>query len=315
MSGAVRTIFFGSGSFGVPILEALAEDPRISLLAVVTAPDRPAGRDARPTSTPVGARAAELGLPLLQPVRLRSEEAITAIRELRADLGVLADYGQIVPPAVLEAPRLGILNVHPSTLPRHRGATPIQATIAAGDGEAGVSLIRMDAGVDTGPLVATRAWALDGTEHAPQLEAEAARRGVRLLRETLEGWLAGEIQPVPQAATVEPPTRRLRRDDARLDPSRSAIELERRIRANEPWPGAFLETSAGRVIVLNARVGPGRAGDAPGALVDDEGRLALATADGRLILERVQLAGRRPVGGLEFLRGRRGLAGTMAGRP
>ena len=172
-----------------------------------------------------------MGLPLLQPVRVRSPEAIAAIAELRPDLGVLADYGQIIPPTVLAIPPHGILNVHPSALPRHRGASPIAATIAAGDPAAAVTLIQMDEGLDSGPVVASESWPLDGTETAPELEAEAARRGAALLVGTIDDWIAGRRPALPQAdigrqpdasapARGRPPRPEPRRGGARAPGSR-----------------------------------------------------------------------------------------------
>lgn len=305
-----RTVFFGSGDFAVPILEALAAEPRVQLVGVVTAPDRPAGRSKALTPTPVARRAAALELRLLQPSRVRAREAVAEIAALAPDLGVLADYGQIIPRALLDLPRHGILNVHPSLLPRHRGATPIPSTIAEGDPQAGVSIIRMDDGIDTGPIVGSRAWALSGTERAPDLEAEAARRGARLLGEILGTWLDSGLQARPQEDEGASVTRPFRREDARLDPSRPARDLERLVRAYQPWPGSFLDTGLGRVTVHAASVADPRAGDAPGLMVEHDGRLALATAEGRLVLEEAQREGRRLSGGEEFLRGQRRLVGT-----
>ncbi len=305
-----RTVFFGSGAFAVPILEALIAEPRVQVVAVVTAPDRPAGRSKALTATPVAQRARVLDLPLLQPSRVRAPEAVAEIAALAPDLGVLADYGQIIPRALLELPGFGLLNVHPSLLPRHRGATPIPATIAEGDSEAGVSIIRMDEGIDTGPIVASRAWDLRGTERAPELEAEAARRGAALLREVVGRWLNGELPPRPQGNEGASLTRPFRREDARLNPSGSARKLERRVRAQEPWPGSFLDTEVGRVTVRAGSIADPEPGDAPGLLVEHEGRLALATADGRLVIDEAQREGRRPTRGEEFLRGQRALVGT-----
>jgi methionyl-tRNA formyltransferase len=305
-----RTIFFGSGLFAVPILDALVGDPRLDVIAVVTAPDRPAGRGRALAHTPVATRAAALRLPLLQPARIRNPEAIAELAALQPDLGVLADYGQIVPRAVLELPPDGILNVHPSLLPRHRGATPIAASIAEGDERAGVTIIRMDDGIDTGPIVARQSWPLTGTERAPALEAEAARRGAELLIRTIEPWLAGTTPAIAQTAAGATVTRPFRREDGRLDPSRPAATLERLVRALDPWPGTFLETPAGRLAVREASVAPSEPGDRPGTLVRHGDRLALATADGRLVLDEVQLAGRRAVGGEEFLRGQARLVGA-----
>ena len=193
-----RTIFFGSGAFAVPILDALAGDRRLELVAVVSAPDRPAGRSHEVTPTPVAARAATLRIPLVQPARVRAPEAIAELTALQPDLGVLADYGQIVPRPVLDLPPHGILNIHPSLLPRHRGATPIAATIASGDDRAGVTIIRMDDGIDTGPIVARQSWPLSGAERAPDLEAHAAREGAELLTRTIDPWLAGTAPAIPQ---------------------------------------------------------------------------------------------------------------------
>ncbi|MEZ0239195.1 MAG: methionyl-tRNA formyltransferase, partial [Chloroflexota bacterium] len=255
-------------------------------------------------------RARELGMPLLQPVKVRVPEVVAEIAALEPDLGVLADFGQIIPKALLEAPRLGILGVHPSLLPNHRGATPIQATIQRGDPDAGVTIYRMDEGVDTGPLLAQESWALAGSETGPELEAEAARRGAGLLEQSLSGYLDGSAELTPQNSIRATVTRTLRREDARLDPHRTATQLERLVRAYGGWPGAFIETADGRVIVLRASVAPGREGDAPGRLVRHDGRAAMTTTDGRLVLEGVQLAGRRAMTGEDFVRGRQGLIDT-----
>jgi methionyl-tRNA formyltransferase len=309
----VRTIFFGSGSFAVPALEALAGDPRVELVGVVTAPDRPAGRGRTMLPTPIALRARTMWLPLLQPVRVREPEVVDELSALLPDLGVLADYGQIIPTQLLELPRLGILNLHPSLLPRHRGATPIQAAIAEGDPRTGVTIIRMDEGLDTGPIVAMTEWRLTGRETTPQLEAFAAREASTLLARTLDGWVAGEIRAQPQPAEGATSTRRLRRDDARLDPSRPARELERQVRAHLPWPGSVLETPAGRLVVRVASVAKAEPGDEAGLIVAHGDGLALATGDRRLVLDEVQLAGRRPLSGPEFLRGQRELLGERVG--
>lgn len=311
----VRTIFFGSGSFAVPILQALAADERVRLVGIVTAPDRPAGRGKALRPTPVALQARTMWVPLLQPARVRTPDAVAELAALEPELGVLADFGRIIPPDLLALPRLGILNVHPSLLPRHRGATPIPATIAAGDERTGVSIIRMDEGVDTGPIVAATAWPLTGRERAPDLEAAAAREGAALLTRTLGAWLSGEAVPAPQDDAAATLTSVLRRSDGRLDPRTGAVELERRVRAHAPWPGSFLETDAGRLAVHAATVEPSGPGDEPGRLVAHGRGLALATTDGRLVLDEVQPAGRRAMTGADFLRGQPGLLDGPAGAP
>lgn len=302
-----RTLFLGSGGFAVPALRRLVDHPIIELVGVVTAPARPSGRQATRTPTPVEAEAKRLGIgPVITPERLRSPEGILAIRERDADLLVLADYGRLVPGELLE-PRYGALNLHPSLLPRHRGASPIPATILAGDPVTGVTLLRMDAGMDTGPIVAQRRWALDGDETAPELEALLADEAALLLADSLGPWLAGELPAVPQSKDGVTVTRPLRRSDGRLEPSRPAVELERQVRAYAPWPGTYLDTDRGRLIVRAAAVAvrpdparpPGER-SRPGTL--DE--VGLVTSDGHLALVEVQPAGGRPMSWMEYRRGR-----------
>jgi methionyl-tRNA formyltransferase len=308
--GPARTVFLGSGAFAVPILEALLEAPEIQVVGVVSAPDRPAGRGERLRSVPVVELARGLGLPALQPLRLRHPDAVAAVAALHPDLGVLADYGQIVPPDVLAIPPKGILNVHPSLLPRHRGATPVPATILEGDEEAGVSIIRMDAGLDTGPIVAVTSWPLDGTETAPELERRAATTGAALLRTIVGPWLRGEIEARPQREEGVALTRPLRREAGRLDPRWPVRALERQVRALQPWPGSFVETPAGRLIAWRAGIDE-ESGERPepGRL----GRPGLAAADGWLVLHEVQLAGGKRMSWQELLRGRPALLGASVG--
>ena len=217
-----RTVFIGSGGFGVPTLRTLAGHPSVELVGVVTARPRAAGRRGTLTGTPIHDTAADVDVDaILTPTRLRSPEAIAEVLGLRPGLVVLADYGQIVPLALLEPPH-GASNLHPSLLPRHRGATPIPAAILAGDAETGVSLMLMDEGLDTGPIVAAERIDLDGSEVAPELEDRLASLGAGLLSRTLDPWLAGRLTPRPQSSDGATLTRQLRRQDGRLEPTRSA---------------------------------------------------------------------------------------------
>lgn len=303
-----RVVFLGSGGFAIPTLYRLAHVPEVEVVAVVTAPDRPAGRRGKLQGVPVAMTARHRGLPLLQPARIRDSDAIDAIRALRPDLAILADYGQIVPQAVLDVPRHGILNLHPSLLPRHRGASPIPATILAGDSVTGVSLIAMDAGLDTGPIVAVDRWGLAGDETASELEARAAGVGSILVANTIGPWLRGEIAATPQGTDGVTLTRPLRREDGRIDVRKPATELEREVRAYQPWPGSFVETPVGRLIVWRASVDPDAAAS-PGSFGPGPD-LRLATADGWLVLDDVQPAGGRAMTGEELLRGRSALANS-----
>ncbi len=261
----------------------------------------------------MGERAARLGVPVLAPERLRDPTVLAGIAALHPEIGVLADYGKLLPEAILGIPPHGILNLHPSLLPRHRGATPIPAAIVEGDAETGVSLFRMDAGMDTGPVVATESVALAGDEDAPGLERRLASVAAALLGRSLGPWLRGDLPAIQQSRERVSTTRPFRREDGRLDPARSAALLEREVRAYQPWPGTFLETPAGRVAVLRAEVAPARAGDEPGCLVRDGAGLALATADGRLRLLEVQPAGGRRMDPPALVRGRPGLVGARVG--
>ena len=312
MTAAVRTVFLGSGAFAVPVVEALSGHHQVDLFAVVTAPTRPGSRG-RPTDPPVAEWATEHGLPMLRPGRLRTAESVAALAELAPELLVLADYGQIVPAAVLDLPRHGALNLHPSLLPRHRGASPIPAAILTGDGETGVSLMLMDAGLDSGPLIAQSRVPLTGRETAPELESDLAGVAAELLAASLGPWLDGELMPRAQPDEGATLTRPLRREDGRLDPSKSAAELERQVRAYQPWPGSFVETEAGRLIVWQSSVGRKSQPYPAGMLTTDvEGRLSLVASDRFLDLEQVQPAGGRRMSGAELVRGRPGFAGQFA---
>jgi methionyl-tRNA formyltransferase len=321
-SARPRIVFFGSGAFALPILERLASLGAVRLVGVVSTPDRPAGRRGDVTPTVVTARAREMGLPLLQPSTLRTDDAGAALRELRPDAAVLADYGRILPAAILAVPGHGFLNLHPSLLPRYRGATPIPAAIAAGDAWTGVTLFRMDVGMDTGPIVAASRRPLDGTEDAPTLEAALAADAADLLAASLEPWLAGELPERPQPSEDAAVTRPFGRADGALDPAMPAAMLERRVRALRPWPGTFLETPSGRLIVRAASIADGAAADDPAAAGAAQGDvvahgagLALVTADGLLILDVVQPPGGRAMSGAEARRGRPALAETRARGP
>jgi methionyl-tRNA formyltransferase len=309
----IPTVFFGSGAFAVPVLEAVAAAAEISLEAVITAPPRPAGRRAERAPTVVGARAEAMGVPLLTPERLRDPAFLEELAALRPALGVLADYGKLLPAAVLDLPPHGILNLHPSLLPRHRGATPIPASILAGDEETGVSLFRMDPGMDTGALVAAERTPLDPGEDAPHLEARLARMAAALVTRIIGPYLRGEIAPRPQSEVGVTVTRPLERADGRLDATLPAVLLERHVRAFRPWPGSFLELPTGRLAVLGVAVLDAVAGDVPGRLVADGAGLALATGSGRLLLLEVRPAGGRPMDGAAYRRGHPAAVGSRVG--
>jgi methionyl-tRNA formyltransferase len=299
----------GSGGFGRESLWRLDEHPDIDLVGVVTAPPRPAGRGGRLTTTPIHDAAHHVEVrPILTPPRLRDPSAVAGVLALRPELLVLADYGQIVPSELLELPH-GALNLHPSLLPRHRGASPIPATILADDRESGVTLIRMDEGLDTGPIVAQTRVALDGDESAPLLEETLEVAAADLLAANIGPWLRGKLVARPQPEVGATLTRPLRREDGRLDPARSASELERQVRAFQPWPGSFVDVPGGRIIVWRAEVAAG--GPPPGTF-DDEG---LGAGDGGgLRLKEVQPAGGKRMSWAEYVRGHPAIVGASIER-
>lgn len=309
----VRTVFFGSGGFAVPILDALIGVPGVVVEAVVSAPDRPVGRKAILTPTPVCARARELGLPALQPVRVRKPEAVEELRALAPDLIVLADYGQLIPRVLLDLPPCGFLNLHPSALPRWRGAAPIPATILAGDRESAVTLIVVSEEMDAGPIVAVAPLEVRADDTAVTLEERAAVVAGGLLRNALPEWLAGRLVARPQPEEGVTLTRPLRRADGRLLLSGDAAELERQIRAYQPWPGGYVETPVGRLIVWRATASPFVPGDEPEMVVSHGDGLALCTVGDRLVLDEVQIAGKRRTTGEELRRGYPGLIGKYVG--
>jgi methionyl-tRNA formyltransferase len=324
----LRVVFMGSPAFAVPSLAGLlAAGHKIAL--VLAQPDRPAGRGRQPTPPPVAAFARERGLPLFQPPSLKPPEAFARVSSAAPDVIVVAAYGLILRREVLDLPPLGCLNVHASLLPRHRGAAPIPAAILAGDAETGVSLMRMEAGLDTGPVLACRATPIAPTDDTPILTERLALLGRDLLVETLPRWAAGEIAATPQddsRATYAP---KIQRDDARLDWTRPAEELWRRVRAYRGWPDTFTTWHGKQLKILAARpvlplaLGEGRAeGRVRGEgnlgrvlLLPDGGtqRPAVVTGDGLLVLDTVALEGRRPADGADFARGYRAFVGADLG--
>ena len=303
--GRARTVFIGSGGFGRETLWRLAEHPDVDLAGIVTAPPRPAGRGGRMAVTPIHEAARHLEIrSILTPARLRERADLDEVLGLSPDLVVLADYGQIVPSALLDL-RHGALNLHPSLLPRYRGATPIAAAILAGDAETGVTLMRMDEGLDTGPIVAQTRVTLTGDETTPLLEETLEVEAAELLTRYLGPWLRGKITASPQSDDGASLTRPLRREDGRLDPTRPAEALERQVRAYQPWPGSFVETDAGRLVVWRAEVEP----DGPSPGVFDERGLG-AGGGSRLRLREVQPAGRDRMSWDAYLRGRPSIVGS-----
>jgi methionyl-tRNA formyltransferase len=236
---ALRIIFMGTAELSCASLQALAGDAKFQVAAVVTQPDRPKGRDLKPQPSPVKSLALRLGLPVLQPERVRDEKFIAELRALQPDLIVVVAYGQILPPAILNVPRHGCLNVHTSLLPKYRGAAPIQWAIANGDTETGITLMKMDAGLDTGPIVSQCRTAIQPEDDSATLHDRLARLGAELLVLTIPDFAAGDIQPAPQPDAGVSYAAKIKKEDGRIDWNQPARVIGNRLRAFTPWPGAF----------------------------------------------------------------------------
>jgi len=299
-----RIVFAGTPDFSVPALDALV-GAGVAPVAVFTQPDRPAGRGRRLTPPPVKRAAEAHGLAVHQPERLGDDEA-AQIRALAPDLMVVVAYGQILRRNVLEAPRRGCVNVHASLLPRWRGAAPIQRALLAGDEQTGVTLMQMDEGLDTGPMLAREATAISADETAGSLHDRLARVGADLLVAHLDDLLAGAITPEPQPEEGVTYAAKLTNAESWLDPAEPAEQLERRVRALAPVPGARVHLGETQVRVLAAHAAAGQPDDQPGtvAAAGSQG-IEVATGQGRLCITRLKPAGGREQSAADYLNGRR----------
>lgn len=302
-----RIVFMGTPSFALPSLKALLDSHAV--LAVVTQPDRPSGRRRRLRPSPVKRAALEAGIPVLQPERIRSEESVSAMRAMRADLFVVVAFGQILPQALLDVPRIASINLHASLLPRWRGAAPIQAAIRAGDQETGLTLMVMDAGLDTGPVIERRSAPIAKDETGQSLHDKLARLGAELLVKALPGFLDGTILPKPQndARATYAPT--IKKEEGRLDWSRAAAELERTIRAFTPWPGSFTTWKGAPLKIHSGYEDAGLA--SPGYVVKHEKGIAIGTGAGLFFPTEVQLAGKKRLAIADFVNGHSDFPGAF----
>jgi methionyl-tRNA formyltransferase len=240
----LRIIFMGTAELSCASLEKLAADKNFSVLAVVTQPDKPKGRELRLTPSPVKVLAEKLNLPVLQPLKARDEKFIGELRELKPDLMVVVAYGQILPQSILDLPVHGCLNVHTSLLPKYRGAAPIQWAIADGEPETGVTIMQMDAGLDTGAILSTRRTPILPTDDSQILHDRLAQLGAELLAATIPDYVAGKILPQPQPADGSTYAAKIKKEDGRIDWKRPAVQIWNRLRAFTPWPGAFTSWSS-----------------------------------------------------------------------
>jgi len=298
----LRLVFMGTPEFSVPSLEALLEAGH-DVCCVYTQPPRPAGRGHAERRSPVHCVAEECGIPVRTPRTLHDDAALRELAALKPDVVVVVAYGLILPQAVLDIPRLGCVNVHASLLPRWRGAAPIQRAILAGDRETGVTIMMMDVGLDTGPVLLERRVPITRDTTAQSLHDELSEVGAELLVPALEGLALGTLKSTPQPDAGATYATKLSREEGRIDWAATADEIDRRVRAFTPWPGTWFDYAGERVKVLQVALVGDVHNVSPGVVLDAEATIACGQGAVRLI--RVQRPGRAATSGAEFLRGSR----------
>jgi methionyl-tRNA formyltransferase len=303
---ALKIIFMGTAELSCASLEKLARDRKISVVAVVTQPDKPKGRDLKLQPSPVKTLAQTLNLPVLQPQRARDEEFVSELRELKPDLIVVVAYGQILPQSILDLPKFGCLNIHTSLLPKYRGASPIQSAILNGETETGVTIMKMDAGLDTGPVLSTRRTPILPADDSQTLHDRLAQLGAELLVETIPDYVAGKISPQPQPTEGSSYAAKIKKEDGQIDWEKPAAEIWNRLRAFTPWPGAFTfvpaQTKPQRLKIWKAEIveRSGRAGE---ILSADKNGIVVACGQNALRILELQREGGRRINAGEFLAG------------
>ncbi len=305
-----KIVFMGTPDFAVPALQTLIDTQTV--VGVVTQPDRPAGRGRHLRQSPVKQLALRNNLPVYQPSSLKSEESAQPLHDWAPDLIVVAAFGQILRPHILRLPPHGCLNIHASLLPRWRGASPIQHAIMAGDEESGITLMQMDKGLDTGPVYAQESLTIHDDETAASLHARLAALGGHMLGRYLDDILDGRIQATPQDDSASTYAPMIKKEAGRLDWQRSSADLDRHIRAMTPWPGAFTIWQGKTMKILKAQPVSTMSARA-GQIVVKNGQVFVGSGDTALILEQVQLAGKKKMAAADFLRGRPEFGGSILG--
>src|SRR6266403_1218003 len=297
----MRVVFIGTGEIGAPTLHALLRSKEHQLAAVVTQPNKPAGRDQRIKPPPIKKALAGAKIPTLQPARIKDRQSIEEISALAPEVIVVMAYGQILPQGVLGIPRVACLNLHASLLPRHRGAAPIQAAIASGDFETGITVMYMDEGLDTGDILLQRKIDILPTDTGGSLHDRLAQIAPEALLESLRKLAKGTAPHIPQDNTVATYAPKLKREDGKIDWSEPAEVIERKIRAFNPWPGAFMRIDGRNLKIFSASI-VDRTG-APGEILRSEKELVIAAGKDALSLGNVQLERKRRMSASEFLHG------------
>jgi methionyl-tRNA formyltransferase len=297
----MRIVFIGAGEIGVPTLRALVKSGRHELVAIVTQPDKPTGRAQRIEPPPIKRALAGGKIPILQPSRIKDRQAVEQIRALTPEMIVVMAYGQILPRDLLETPRIACLNLHASLLPRWRGAAPIQAAIAAGDYETGITVMYMDEGLDTGDILLQRKIDILPTDTGGSLHDRLAQIAPKALLQALQSLAKNTAAPIPQDNALATYAPKLTRGDGKIDWSEPAETIERKIRAFNPWPGAFMKLDGRNLKVFSASIVD--LSGKPGEILRSEKELVIAAGEDALSLVEVQLEGKRRMSAAQFSRG------------
>ena len=301
----LRVLYMGTAELACPPLAALHASPIADVVGVVTQPDRPGGRKLKPQPSRVKQCAIELGLPVIQPQTLRTPEALEQLAAFEADLFIVTAYGQILPQTILDLPLHGALNIHASLLPRHRGAAPIQWAILEGDTETGITLMRMDAGLDTGDMIATAKTPITESDTAQTLHDRLAKIGAALLTQSLTGFLDDTLSPVPQDDNQSTYARKIKKQDGQIDWTQPAIDIHRKLRAFTPWPGIFtqLPIEKNRLLKIQAAEISSPKGNSGEVLFANEMGIVIGCGEQSLNLLKLQREGGRSLNAAEFLNG------------
>ena len=306
VSGAgLKVLFLGTPQFAVPTLDAILASSH-TVVGVVTQPDKPRGRGQKASDAPVKARASERGLPTLQPPTLKDPDVLEQMRALGADIGVVAAYGKILPQAVLDLPRLGMINVHASLLPRWRGAAPVHRSVIAGDGKTGVTIMRVVKALDAGAKLATVERPIGPEDTSDEVERDLGALGAALLVQTLDRLALGPVEELPQNEALVTYAHRLTKDDGVVDWAQAASSIHNQIRGLHPWPLAFSYIAGQRLILRRSTWAAEDAPAEPGTIVTAHGdELRIATGAGTLVVTELQAEGRRASRTRDFLAGRK----------
>ena len=307
----IRTVFMGTPEFALGTLQGLI-DAGCDLVGVYTQPDRPKGRGKQLAAPPIKELAQKYDIPVYQPTKLRAPEAVAELQEIAPDLIVVVAYGQILPQSVLDIPKYGCINVHASLLPKYRGAAPINKVIIDGETETGITTMHMDAGLDTGDMLVKRSLVIGENETAGELHDRLALLGRETMEETLKQLCAGTLAPEKQDDDLTCYAPMMKKEDGRLDWSRTATELHNQVRGLDPWPGAYTSLNGELLKLAATHVATGQG--EPGCVItaDAEG-VQVACGDGVLVIGQLQLAGRKRLNAADFLRGQPLPAGTRFG--